>query len=49
VREALKFAGLDYSVAKRKLFTIDNENETADENTEIKIPEIEVPDFCATI
>jgi phage/plasmid-like protein (TIGR03299 family) len=47
--EALKFAGLDYTVAKRKLFTFDNENETANEDTEIKIPEIEVPDFFATV
>ena len=54
--EALKFAGLDYTVAKRKLFTLDNENEAANEPacrqgrvTEIKIPEIEVPDFFATI
>jgi phage/plasmid-like protein (TIGR03299 family) len=47
--EALKFAGLDYTVAKRKLFTFDNENETANEDIEIKIPEIEVPDFFATV
>ena len=47
--EALKFAGLDYTVAKRKLFTYDKENETSDEDSEIKIPEIEVPDFYATI
>lgn len=47
--EALKFADLDYQVVKRKLFTFDNENEAADENTEIKIPEIEVPSFYATL
>ncbi|WP_462253998.1 DUF932 domain-containing protein [Ferruginibacter sp.] len=47
--EVLKFAGLDYSVAKRKLFTFDNENEAAQENIEIKISEIEVPNFYATI
>jgi phage/plasmid-like protein (TIGR03299 family) len=47
--EALKFAGLDYTVAKRKLFTFDNENETANQDIEIKIPEIEVPNFYATI
>ncbi len=47
--EALKFAGLDYTVAKRKLFTFDNENEIANEDIEIKIPEIEVPNFYATI
>jgi phage/plasmid-like protein (TIGR03299 family) len=47
--EALKFAGLDYRVEKRKLFTFDNENEKANGETEIKIPEIAVPDFYATI
>lgn len=47
--EALKFAGLDYTVAKRKLFTFDNENEAAKEDIEIKIPEIEVPNYFATI
>jgi len=47
--EALKFAGLDYTVAKRKLFTFDNENEAANEDIEIKIPEIEVPNYFATI
>ncbi len=47
--EALKFAGLDYTVAKRKLFTFDNENEAANEDLEIKIPEIEVPNYFATI
>jgi phage/plasmid-like protein (TIGR03299 family) len=47
--EALKFAGLDYTVAKRKLFTYDNGNEAANEDSEIKIPEIEVADFYATI
>jgi phage/plasmid-like protein (TIGR03299 family) len=47
--EALKFAGLDYTVEKRKLFTFDNENQTASEDTEIKIPEIEVPNYFATV
>ena len=47
--EALKFAGLDYTVEKRKLFTFDNENQTANEDTEIKIPEVEVPNYFATI
>ena len=41
--EVLKFAGLDYTVAKRKLFTFDNENEAANEDIEIKISEMEVP------
>lgn len=47
--EALKFAGLDYTVVKRKLFTYDNENEVANGDTEIKIPEIEVPNYYATL
>ena len=32
--EAIRFAGLDYSVEKRKLFTYDTENERADEDNE---------------
>jgi len=48
-REALQFAGLDYTVEKRPLFTYDNENQAADEETGIKIPEITVPDYYATI
>lgn len=47
--EALKFAGLDYTVEKRKLFTFDNENQAADGDTDIKIPEIEVPNYFATV
>ena len=47
--EALKFAGLDYTVAKRKLFTYDNNNEIADDDIEMKTPEIEVPNYFATI
>lgn len=48
-REAIQFAGLDYTVEKRALFTYDGENQAADEETSIKIPEIEVPDFYATV
>lgn len=47
--EAIKHAGLDYTVEKRKLFTYDNENEAANEDAKIKIPEIWVPDYYATI
>lgn len=47
--EAVKFAGLDYPVEKRPLFTYDTENNEANEDTGIKIPEIIVPDFYATI
>lgn len=48
-REALQFAGLDYTVEKRAIFTYDNENQNADDETGIKIPEIQVPDYFATI
>jgi len=47
--EALKFAGLDYTVEKRKLFTFNNENQNGNPETEIIIPEIEVPNYFATI
>src|SRR6185295_11112852 len=47
--EAIKHAGLDYTVEKRALFTYDNENNAANEDTDIKIPEIDVPDFFATM
>ena len=47
--EAIRFAGLDYKVEKRKLFTYDNENQTGNPDTDIIIPEIEVPDYFATI
>jgi phage/plasmid-like protein (TIGR03299 family) len=48
-KEALIFAGLDYSVEKRKLFTYDTENNNGDADTDIIIPEIEVPNYYATI
>lgn len=47
--EAIKFAGLDYMVEKRPLFTYDTENANADPETDIIIPEIAVPDYFATI
>jgi phage/plasmid-like protein (TIGR03299 family) len=47
--EAIRFAGLDYKVEKRKLFTYDNENQNGNPDTDIIIPEIEVPDYFATI
>ncbi len=47
--EALKFAGLDYTVEKRKLFTYDNENQNGNPDTGIIIPEIEVANFFATV
>jgi len=47
--QALKIAGLDFIVEKRPLFTYDNENQSANEETEIKIPEIQCPNHFATI
>jgi hypothetical protein len=47
--EALRFAGLDYTVEKRKLFTYDNENQHGNAAIESIIPEIEVPDFYANV
>jgi len=47
--EAIKHAGLDYTVDKRRLFTYDNENNVANEDINIVIPEIEVPNFYATL
>lgn len=47
--EAIKFAGLDYKVEKRKLFTYDNENNNGNPDNDIIIPEIEVPNFYATM
>lgn len=47
--EAIQFAGLDYTVEKRKLFTFDNENLHDNPETGIVIPEIEVPGYCATL
>lgn len=48
-REAIRFAGLDYKVEKRILFTYDNENQNGNPDTDIIIPEIEVPNYFATI
>src|ERR1700704_3124047 len=47
--EAIEFAGLDFTVEKRPLFTFDNENQAANPDTEIIIPEIEVPNYYATM
>jgi phage/plasmid-like protein (TIGR03299 family) len=47
--EAIKHAGLNYTVEKRPLFTYDTENHTGDPDTDIIIPEIEVPNYYATI
>lgn len=47
--EAITHAGLDYTVEKTRLFTYNNENNIANEDTDIIIPEIEVPNFYATM
>lgn len=47
--EAIKHAGLDFTVEKRRLFTYDNENQNANPDTDIIIPEIEVPNYYATV
>jgi len=56
--EAIKYAGLNYEVEKRPLFTYDTVNNNLNSNhnssnqnskTGFIIPEIEVPDFYATI
>lgn len=52
--EAIKFAGLDYTVEKRPLFTYDNlnfANSKKDEDNEVNIiiPEIDVPNYYATV
>lgn len=47
--EAIQFAGLDYTVEKRRLFTYDTENQTGDPDSDIIIPEIDVPNYFATV
>ena len=47
--EAIRQAGLDYAVEKRKLFTFDNENHNGNPDTDIIIPEIEVSGYFATM
>ena len=46
-REALQFAGLDFTVEKRPLFTYDSENNEG--KKDVVIPEIEVPGYYATV
>ena len=45
--EAIQFAGLDYIVEKRPLFTYDTNNHLW--NNEEAIPDIEIPNFYATV
>lgn len=48
-REAIRHAGLDYTVEKRTLFTVDNGQPLTDEPDLLVHSEIEVPDYFATI
>ena len=47
--EAIKHAGLDYTVEKRKLFTLDNDSQQENPEETIVVPEIEVPNYFATL
>lgn len=47
--EAIRYAGLNYTVEKRPLFTYDTENNNADPESDIIIPEIVVPNFYANV
>lgn len=47
--EALRFAGLDYHVEKRPLFTYDSGNHNGNADTDLIIPELEVPNYYATV
>jgi phage/plasmid-like protein (TIGR03299 family) len=46
-REAIQFAGLDYRVEKRRLFTFDNDNSFG--NADTVHPTVEVPSYFATV
>lgn len=46
--QAIQFAGLNYTVEKRPLFTYDNPNHYADPEAVNKIAGVAVPDYCAT-
>jgi len=47
--EAIQFAGLDYLVEKRPLFTYDTANFSSDPETDILLPQIKIPDVFATV
>lgn len=47
--EAIQFAGLDFTVDKRPLFTYDTPNNEATEESDIIIPELAVPGYIATV
>ena len=47
--EAIQYAGLDYIVEKRPLFTYDTANHLGEGSDDIMIPEIAVPNYFATV
>jgi phage/plasmid-like protein (TIGR03299 family) len=47
--EAIQYAGLDYIVEKRPLYTFDTQNYLSKPDEGIIIPEVEVPNYFATI
>ncbi|XHR94269.1 DUF932 domain-containing protein [Mucilaginibacter sp. UC70_90] len=47
--QAMEFAGLNFEVEKRKLFTYDNINQQGDPDQDIIIPEVEVDNYFATV
>jgi phage/plasmid-like protein (TIGR03299 family) len=47
--EAIKFAGLDYFVEKRKLFTYDSVSQAVNPDNDIVIPEVAIPGYFATV
>ncbi|MDB5230783.1 MAG: hypothetical protein JWN76_1588 [Chitinophagaceae bacterium] len=47
--EAIKFAGLDYTVQKRSLFTYDTEKQNGDPGKDLIISEIKVNNYLATV
>ena len=48
-KEAIQFAGLKYTVEKRKVFTIHKRNENFNNNENKMVSRIEIPDFYATV
>jgi len=48
-KEAIQFAGLNYTVEKTKVFTIHKRNENFNNNENKMVPRIEIPDFYATV
>jgi phage/plasmid-like protein (TIGR03299 family) len=48
-KEAIEFAGLNYTIEKRKLFTPDKPNENFNNNENEIVSRIQIPDFFATV